>query len=171
MHGHTNLKFKILRRWLRKFRSFWDNRTVSLRITSFCAIYFLITKFLFLHDEFCSVTTEGQNCYSRSLQYSCILQLHRCTHKRDQWITQKPGCWITHVCVIIRIPPPIVTVIHRTTAWCIVMIIPSLLNSYYKTSNKHSTKVYQLPDPIRSSKGRYAATVWELQCRFNQKRH
>ena len=82
----------------------------------------------------------------------------------------KPGCWIIHVRVIIQISPPIVTVIHRTTAWCIVIIIPSLLNNYAKTSNKQSTKVYQLPGPIISSNGLYDVSIWKVLCRFNKKR-
>jgi hypothetical protein len=32
-------------------------------------------------------------------------------------------------------------------------------------------KAYRLPDPVRSSNGRYDVIVWELQCRFNKKRH
>jgi hypothetical protein len=104
-------------------------------------------------------------------QYSCILQHHRCTHKRDQWITQNLDAGLYTYVSLHEYQPPIVTVIHRTTAWCIVIIIPSLLNNYNKTSNKQPTKVYQLPGPIIISNGLYDVSVWKLQCRFNKKRY
>jgi hypothetical protein len=86
-------------------------RTVSLKITNFCVIYSLTRKFLFLHDKFCSVTTEGQN-RSNTAVFCNIIAAHRnvTNESHKTWMLDYTRtCRYTNINLI-------VTLIHRTTA-------------------------------------------------------